>query len=937
MTTGLGLRGRILLLTLLPASVLSLLLAGVFVYWQLADHQLRLVERGELNVRQLGRLAASQLKAEQAEDVLEALCDEALNDEDVRAARIFNRNGELLAHAGPRMPGLPNWLSVHQLQTEHLDGVSRFSLPVRQSQLEPRGNQLQPSEDPILGWVEIELSHHSTLVRTYRTLLISLALLATGMITITLLALHLQRSVSKPLRIIGAAVARLREGHLDTRLPALGNPELDRLASALNRMAEALQGAQEEMQHNIDIAVEDLRENMETIEVQNIELDMARKEALEASRIKSEFLANMSHEIRTPLNGILGFTRMLQKSTLNNRQRDFVNTIESSAESLLAIINEILDFSKIEAGKLVLDNLPFNLRELLQEIMTLLAPAAHSKHLELLCLIYRDTPVNLVGDPLRLRQILTNLINNAIKFTEHGSVCVRVMLEDDIQQRATLRISVQDTGIGLSEAEQQRLFLAFSQATHGKYRQQGGTGLGLVISKRLIEQMGGEIGVQSLPGEGSEFWINVTLPLSKEQDEPCRLQHPLKYPALLFEPHKLALTVLSNELEDLGLEHHSFNQIDALRSAYVKQRVAKTTQDLLLIISADNRQLPPGRLEGLLENWHEDGCKVIVLCPSTEQSLYASLIGEEIATILSKPVCPGKLKEAIEQLYASHAQPKTISLPTPNTPERPPHILCVDDNPANLKLVTTLLSDLGAQTAAAEDGFASLRLCHQQRFDLIFMDVQMPGLDGLQTTQEIRRQEQLEGQTAMPIIALTAHALANEKRALLQGGMDDYLTKPISERQLVQVIEKWTGKSLHSSHDDAPMRRSSDLPVLDEQEGLRLAAGKADLARDMLSMLAASLGEARTNIRLALRNKDKEELLNQVHRLHGATRYCGVPELRTTCQQCETLLKESRLADGLPLPEVALHDLDQAIERLQQALYEKDQHTPDEAHASTSL
>ncbi|MCJ8167982.1 response regulator [Atopomonas sediminilitoris] len=938
MTNGLGLRGRILLLTLLPASLLSLLLTAIFVYWQLDDHQIRLLERGELNVRQLARLAANELKSSSSGDQLDALCDEALNDKDVRAARIFNRDGELLAHAGPRMTGIPDWSAVHQLHVQPQEHASRFSLPVRRSQLEPRSNRVQPAEDPILGWVEVELSQQSTQLRIYRTLLISLGLLAVGMLIITLLSLHLQRTVSAPLRKIGAAVTRLKDGHLDTRIPTMNNAELDRLAGAINRMAETLQGAQEEMQHNIDMAVEDLRENMETIEVQNIELDLARKEALEASRIKSEFLANMSHEIRTPLNGILGFTRMLQKSTLNNRQRDFINTIESSAENLLAIINEILDFSKIEAGKLVLDNLPFSLRELLQEIMTLLAPSAHTKHLELLCMIYRDTPTNLIGDPLRLRQILTNLISNAIKFTEHGSVCVRVMLEDDIPQRATLRISVQDTGIGLSPAQLERLFFAFNQASHGKYRQQGGTGLGLVISKRLIEQMGGEIGVQSTPGEGSEFWISLTLPLSKEQDDPCRLQYPLEQSALVLEPHRMARTVLSNELEDLGLEHQAFGQIDLLRSAYVKQRIAKATEDLLLIISADNQQLPPGRLEGLLSNWHDDGCKVIVLCPSTEQSLYASLISEEVALILSKPVCPRKLKQAVEQLYARHAPEPSVTKALPSAESEPPRILCVDDNPANLKLVTTLLSDLGATTFAAEDGFAALRLCHQERFDMALMDVQMPGLDGLQTTQEIRRQEHQNGQTSMPIIALTAHALANEKRALLQGGMDDYLTKPISERQLVQVVEKWTGKQLHSQHhDENPLRRASDLPVLDEQEGLRLAAGKTDLARDMLDMLGASLGEARANIRLSLRSKDAEELLNHVHRLHGATRYCGVPELRTACQQCETLLKESRLAAGLPLPDAALHDLDQAIERLQQALSQRAQRLQEQAHESSSL
>ena len=257
---------------------------------------------------------------------------------------------------------------------------------------------------------------------------------------------------------------------------------MDELASGINRMAEALLSAREELQQSIDQATEDVQQNLETIEIQNIELDLARKEALEASRIKSEFLANMSHEIRTPLNGILGFTQLLQKSDLTPRQQDYLGTIEKSADSLLGIINEILDFSKIEAGKLVLDTIPFNLRDLIEDTLTILAPAAHTKQLELVSLVYRDTPLSLVGDPLRLKQVLTNLISNAIKFTNEGTIAVRAMVEDDNGERAQLRISVQDTGIGLTDQDLRALFQAFSQADNSMSRQPGGTGLGLVIS-----------------------------------------------------------------------------------------------------------------------------------------------------------------------------------------------------------------------------------------------------------------------------------------------------------------------------------------------------------------------------------------------------------------------------------------------------------------------
>ena len=367
------------------------------------------------------------------------------------------------------------------------------------------GDLIPDEANRLLGWVEIELSHSGMLLRGYRSLFASLLLIAAGLAGAALLALRMGRTINRPISQIKLAVAQLKDGHLETRLPPLGSQELDDLASGINRMAGTLQNAREELQHSVDQATEDVRQNLETIEIQNIELDLARKEALEASRIKSEFLANMSHEIRTPLNGILGFTHLLQKSELTPRQLDYLGTIEKSADSLLGIINEILDFSKIEAGKLVLDNIPFNLRDLLQDTLTILAPAAHAKQLELVSLVYRDTPLSLVGDPLRLKQILTNLVSNAIKFTREGTIVARAMLEEEHEDSVQLRISIQDTGIGLSNQDVRALFQAFSQADNSLSRQPGGTGLGLVISKRLIEQMGGEIGVDSTPGEGSEF------------------------------------------------------------------------------------------------------------------------------------------------------------------------------------------------------------------------------------------------------------------------------------------------------------------------------------------------------------------------------------------------------------------------------------------------
>ena len=910
MLKDLGIKGRVLMLTLLPTSLLALVLGGYFTWVQLSGLQEQLLQRGQMIIEQLAPLAAPALHTRDSE-VLQRIASQALEQPDVRAVRFLAAERDTLAHAGPSMLNPSPVAGEPQPAQTSTQNATRFLLPVSQQHLSLTGKATEEPGTQLLGWVELELSHHTTLLSGYRSLLASLLLIATGLAVTALLAVRMSRTINDPLRQIKHSVAQLKDGHLETRLPPLGSHELDELASGINRMAESLQNAQEELQHSVDQATEDVRQNLETIEIQNIELDLARKEALEASRIKSEFLANMSHEIRTPLNGILGFTNLLQKSELTPRQQDYLGTIEKSADSLLAIINEILDFSKIEAGKLVLENIPFNLRDLLQDTLTILAPAAHAKQLELLSLVYRDTPLSLIGDPLRLKQVLTNLVSNAIKFTRAGTIVIRAMLEDESADRAQLRISVQDTGIGLSDEDLRELFQAFSQADNSLSRQAGGTGLGLVISKRLIEQMGGEIGVDSTPEEGSEFWVTLSLPKARDDAEDLPRPPLLGLRAAALEHHDLARQALQHQLEDCGLQVSGFDNLDTLLSAVAAARHSAQPIELA-VLGVSTQTLPPERLDQRIWELERLACKTLLLCPTTEQSFYQHLLPDAYSQLQAKPACTRKLQRGLAELVS----PRHNRIENQhNAPSRPPQILCVDDNPANLLLVQTLLDDMGAQVSIANSGYEALKKAAEQRFDLIFMDVQMPGMDGRQTTEAIRHSENERNQDPVPIVALTAHALANEKRALLQSGLDDYLTKPISERQLAQVVLKWTGLALRnqSSEHTGISATHNDLSVLDADEGLRLAAGKADLAADMLSMLLAGLPGDRRAIRQARDSGERNSLIERVHRLHGATRYCGVPQLRAACQRSETLLKQND-----PAAQQALDELDAAIDRLTQ-------------------
>ena len=931
-----GIRKKVLVVTLVPTLLTTLMLGLFFTYSWVNNIESLLKDRGESLSRQLA--AGSEYGLFTANrSLLSSLSNALLEEQDVRSITFFGSDGSRLLHTGP---GSSETVQSGELTAEHATRISRenstrFITPVFlqdlmiESMLDPDARQSMSNLREPLGWVVVEMSHIRTEKETYKALLISLLLILGGVILSMAIALRLSRAFTNPVFELNEAVARLKEGKLDTRVYTGAGPEFEQLESGLNAMAEELSKAQAEMQQNIDQATEDLRETLETIEIQNIELDFARKEALEASRIKSEFLANMSHEIRTPLNGIIGFTELLLKSPLPRQQRDHLSTIRKSSEILLTIINDILDFSKIEAGKLILDRVPFQLRDIVEEVMVMLAPAAHAKNLDLVPLVYNDVPDNIMGDPLRVKQVITNLVNNAIKFTQTGEVVLRASLEEEEADtnRVTLRLSITDSGVGLSRAQQQSLFNAFSQADASTARQYGGTGLGLAISKRLVEEMGGKIGLESELGKGSTFWFTLTSELATS-GEAIAPRDALRGERVIYlEQQKTTGLAVEHLLRDWGMVVDRVASPGALQE-HIEEAQKSQAGYAVAILGITRHLLNSSQYCGLVRTLEiERDCRTLLLTPTLET--HDTPLSGLASGHLTKPVCRDSLYDEllllVHGINSSGRVPEYEISANRATTANVPRVLAVDDNDANLKLVMTLLEDCQLDAESASSGFEALSKARQKPFDLVFMDLQMPGMDGVETTARLREMD--TGNHRTPIIALTAHALADEQERLTKQGFDGYMPKPISSGQLNDIIHEYTGYVCPKSGNDGrlpvpevrdtrralrPSTRKMQQDCVSVDESIQLAAGKADLAEELFSMLLEQVHVDRGRISELWASHSMDELLECVHKLHGATRYCGVPELRAAANHLETAIKCSA-------PDLA-HQKDlllSAMERLQ--------------------
>ncbi|WP_052507391.1 response regulator [Desulfonatronovibrio magnus] len=741
------------------------------------------------------------------------------------------------------------------------------------------------------------------------------------------------RTIVRPISSLVKSVNRISKGDLEHETEVTSKDEIGLLSHEFNKMVKNLRSARADLENSM----RELEITNQQLEEETAQAKRLAVAAQQASKAKSEFLANMSHEIRTPLNGVVSMLSLVEETELSSEQEEYVKMAAMSSETLLAIINDILDFSKIEAGKLELTEREFDLENEVADLLSVLAGKAGEKKLEVLMHYDFDAPRFIKGDNLRLRQVLFNIAGNAVKFTDQGHVLLEVKCLRRDHESALLRISVKDTGIGIAPDKQREIFEHFTQADYSSTRKYGGTGLGLAISKEIVKLMGAELKLESTPGQGSEFYFEIRFEIPKEQAQQTSEFHMDNMKILVVDDNEVNQSIISRYLCDIGAECHLVeNGYKAMVN--LEESIKSGTPYQLAVID----YAMPG-MDGLELTQHIrrkkdfDQMPIVMLSSFWGHIPARDLYDAGVDSYLPKPVRRGHLLQAIQGVLEGRRE-KSAGADSPHEPLDSIHdsnthesrkqpdadqkssgslkILLVEDNPVNRKSVKYMLSKITDNIAVAENGQQAVEMFQSQDFDLILMDVQMPVMDGLEATRQIRKIEKTENAdmnnpltdsdnsspAGVPIIALTANAMIGDRKKCLEAGMNDYLSKPLRKNDLLSIIEGMIPDMLSASKaqkpgkpDQAISDENCDVPehmsIFNEKDFMTRYENDYEIASEILKDFLEDLPLNLSQILECVQSADPVSTDKSAHKLKGSAGYIGAEILQ---HLCSSIMKHAR-------------------------------------------